>query len=52
MVAWAASGWALRLITRQAHAGFVAFCACAVLTMGNVLLLGSAGMLVTNNFGP
>lgn len=50
--AWALSIAALWLIARRQRVGFPAFFAAAVLLMGNVLLIGPPGMLVSNNFLP
>ena len=52
LIGWAALVLALFLIARRQHAGFAAFCACAVLLLGNTLLLGQPGMLVSNNLLP
>lgn len=52
LLGWATAVLALWLIARRARAGFLAFCACSLLLMGNVLLLGKSGMLVSNNFLP
>ncbi|MBH0113714.1 hypothetical protein I5E68_12225 [Novosphingobium sp. YJ-S2-02] len=49
---WLATLLALRLIAFQLSAGFTAFFCAACLFLGNVLLLGSAGMLVSNNLLP
>lgn len=52
LLGWAAIVLALWLIARRRHAGFAAFCTAAVLLMGNTLLLGAPGMLVSNNLLP
>ena len=49
---WLATILALRLIAFQLNAGFTAFFCAACLFLGNVLLLGSPGMLVSNNLVP
>ncbi|PZQ56969.1 MAG: hypothetical protein DI555_02240 [Novosphingobium pentaromativorans] len=50
--AWALAIAALWLIARRQRTGFPAFFAAAVLLMGNVLLIGPPGMMVSNNFLP
>ena len=52
LLGWAATVLALLLIARHRKAGFTAFFASAVLLMGNTLLLGPPGMLVSNNLLP
>lgn len=49
---WIAALAGLWLIARQLRLGFWPFFAAALLLMGNVLLLGTPGMVVTNNFAP
>lgn len=52
LVGWVLALLALWLIARNRRLGFSAFWSCAILLMGNVLLLGPPGMLVSNNFLP
>ncbi len=52
LTGWMAALGAIWLISRRTEAGFLAFFAAASLFMGNVVLLGGAGMLATNNLLP
>ena len=52
LAGWATALGAIWLICRRTEAGFLAFFTAACLLMGNVLLLGGAGMLATNNLLP
>ncbi len=52
LAAWLAAILALWLIVRRLGLGLHVFFASSALLLGNVLLLGTAGMLVSNNFLP
>ncbi|TCU62127.1 hypothetical protein EDF58_1011461 [Novosphingobium sp. PhB57] len=52
VAAWAMAIGALWLIARRQRTGFPAFFTAAMLLMGNVLLIGPPGMMVSNNFLP
>jgi len=49
---WAIAIAALWLIAQRQRAGFPAFFTGAMLLMGNVLLIGAPGLMVSNNFLP
>jgi len=52
LASWLVAIVALRLIARRLKAGTTAFLVAALLLVGNVLLLGTPGMLASNNFLP
>lgn len=52
IASWIAALFVLWLIVRRLRLGIEVFFAAAFLLVGNVLLLGASGMLVSNNFMP